>query len=84
MLIIRQLTAIKPQQSHIHTVLLSHTDIHLPTDPSSLGIHQLQAPLVNLITFLAWIPLNLLQPVTLEGGPLDHSIKRDHMGTRRD
>ena len=46
-------------------------------DPNSLDIHQPQAPLVNLITLLAWIPLNFLQPATPACGHLDEqsSIK---------
>ena len=51
-------------------------------DPNSLDIHQPQATLVNLITPLAWIPLNFLQPATPTSGPLDgqHSIRGDPTG----
>ena len=56
--------------THTGSVLISHTDIYLPTDPNSLGIYQSQALLVNLNTILAWIHLNFLQPWAQAGGPL--------------
>ena len=78
----RQLTAIKPQQSpfiHCGLVPCSHTNIPLPMDPNSLGIHQLHASIVNLI------PLNFLPLATPVCGPLGghHSITGDPTGMGR-
>ena len=69
---------------HTRSVSCPHIDIHLPIDPNSLGIHQPQAPLVNLITRWVWIPLNFLQPAAQAGGPLDGhcSIKGYPMDTK--
>ena len=49
--------------------------------PNSLSKYQPQAPLVNLITLLAWVPLYLLQPAAWASGSLDGhcSIIGDHM-----
>ena len=82
---IRQLTAIKSQQSPIHIFWVSFfllTHISSPNG-SKLIRHSPTTNLLTCLPFFVWIPLNLFQLVAQAGGPLDGhcSIKEDHMGT---